>query len=160
MKNISNLFVRLFVISLLTFRYFSVIVSLFGAGAATIFTAPAPAPAPSKPFRRLRLRLRLRPKCVGSGGSGSGSGSASLVWPYFSVYHRNWRPRYLSLCIPHITTRVWKLKFWCRKLLFYFCLNPYYDQPDTLLAQRENDKKGPFRAWKKDVPFPCMECQL
>ena len=73
MKNISNLFVRLFVISLLTFRYFSVIVSLFGAGAATFFTAPAP----SKPFRRLRLRLRLRPKCVGSGGSGSGS--ASLV---------------------------------------------------------------------------------
>ena len=70
MKNISNLLVRLFVISLLTFRYFSVIVSLFGAGAATIFTAPAPAPAPSKPFRR--LRLRLRPKCVGSG-------SASLV---------------------------------------------------------------------------------
>ena len=59
MKNISNLFVRLFVISLLTFRYFSVIVSLFGAGAATFFTAPAP--APSKPFRRLRLRLRLRP---------------------------------------------------------------------------------------------------
>ena len=71
MKNINNLFVRLFVISLLTFRYFSVIVSLFGAGAATIFTAPAP----SKPFRR--LRLRLRPKCVGSGGSGSGSGSGS-----------------------------------------------------------------------------------
>ena len=81
MKNINNLLVRLFVISPLTFRYFSVIVSLFGAGAATIFTAPAPAPAPSKLFRRLRLRLRLRPKCVGSGGSGSGSGSgsASLV---------------------------------------------------------------------------------
>ena len=77
MKNISNLLVRLFVISLLTFRYFSVIVSLFGAGAATIFTAPAPAPATSKPFRRLQLRLRLRPKCVGSGGSGSGSGSGS-----------------------------------------------------------------------------------
>ena len=55
MKNISNLFVRLFVISLLTFRYFSVIVSIFGAGAAPFFTAPAP--APSKPFRRLRLRL-------------------------------------------------------------------------------------------------------
>ena len=80
-KGIGNLFVRLFVISLLTFRYFSTIVSLFGAGAAPFFTAPAPAPAPSKPFRRLRLRLRLRPKCVGSGGSGSGSGSgsASLV---------------------------------------------------------------------------------
>ena len=57
MKNIGNLFVRLFVISLLTFRYFSM----------------APAPAPRKPFRR--LRLRLRPKCVGSGGSGSGSAS-------------------------------------------------------------------------------------
>ena len=77
MTNISNLFVRLFVILLLTFRYFSVIVSIFGAGAAPFFTAPAPAPAPSKPFRRLRLRLRLRPKCVGSGGSGSGSGSGS-----------------------------------------------------------------------------------
>ena len=77
MKNIGNLFVRRFVISLLTFRYFSTIVSLFGAGAAPFFTAPAPAPAPSKPFRRLRLRLRLRPKCVGSGGSGSGSGSGS-----------------------------------------------------------------------------------
>ena len=77
MKNIGNLFVRLFVISLLTFLYFSTIVSLFGAGAALFFTAPAP----DKPFRR--LRLRLRPKCVGSGGSGSGfgsgSGSASLV---------------------------------------------------------------------------------
>ena len=69
MKNISNLFVRLFVISLLTFRYSSVIVSIFGAGAAPFFTAPAP----SKPFRRLRLRLWLRPKCVGSGGSGSAS---------------------------------------------------------------------------------------
>ena len=68
-KNIGNLFVRPFVISLLTFRYFSTIVSIFGAGAASFLTAPAPAPAPSKPFRRLRLRLRLRPKCVGSGGS-------------------------------------------------------------------------------------------
>ena len=79
MKNIGNLFVRLFVVSLLAFRYFSTIVSLFGAGAAPFFTAPAPAPAPNKQFRRLRLRLRLRPKCVGSGGSGSGSGSASLI---------------------------------------------------------------------------------
>ena len=65
MKNIGNLFVRLFVISLLTFRYFSTIVSLFGAGAAPFFTAPAPAPAPSKPFRRLRLRLRLRLRIPG-----------------------------------------------------------------------------------------------
>ena len=80
MKNIGNLFVRLFVISLLTFRYFSTIVSLFGAGAAPFFTAPTPAPALSKQFRRFRLRLRLRPKCVGSGGSGSGSGSASLIY--------------------------------------------------------------------------------
>ena len=70
MKNIGKLFVRLFAGSLLTFRHFSIIVSLFGAGAAPFFPAPAPAPAPSKPFRR--LRLRLRPKCVGSG-------SASLV---------------------------------------------------------------------------------
>ena len=68
-----NLFVRLFVISLLTFLYFTIIVSLFGAGAALFFTAPASAPAPGKPFRRLRLRLQ----CVGSGGSGSGSGSGS-----------------------------------------------------------------------------------
>ena len=75
-KNISNLFVRLFGISLLTFRYFSVIVSLFGAGAATFFygsgsgsgseqtvsAAPAPAPGPTKMcrLRRLWLRLRLR----------------------------------------------------------------------------------------------------
>ena len=59
-KNMGNLFVRLFVISLLTFLYFSTIVSIFGAGAALFFTAPAPAPAPGKPFRRLRLRLRLR----------------------------------------------------------------------------------------------------
>ena len=77
MKNIGNLFVRLFVIPLLTFRYFSIIVSLFGAGAAPFFPAPAPAPAPSKAFRRLRLQLRFRLKCVGSGGSGSGSGSGS-----------------------------------------------------------------------------------
>ena len=60
MKNIGNLFVRLFVISLLTFRYFSTIVSLFGAGAAPFFTAPAPAPAPTKMCRLRRLRLRLR----------------------------------------------------------------------------------------------------
>ena len=46
MKNIGNLFVRRIVISLFTFRYFSTIVSLFGAGAAPFFTAPAPAPAP------------------------------------------------------------------------------------------------------------------
>ena len=59
MKNIGNLFVRLFAISLLAFL-FSTIVPLFGAGAAPFFTAPAPAPAPSKPFRRLRLWLRLR----------------------------------------------------------------------------------------------------
>ena len=57
------MFVRLFVFSLLTFRYFSTIVSLFGAGAAPFFTAPAP--APSEPFRRLRLRLRLRLRIPG-----------------------------------------------------------------------------------------------
>ena len=66
MKNISNLFVRLFVISLLTFRYFSVIVSIFGAGAESrkpepeFFTAPAPAPTKMCRLRRLQLRLRLR----------------------------------------------------------------------------------------------------
>ena len=64
MKNIGNLFVRLSVSSLLTFRYFSTIVSLFGAGAGPRFFS-APVPAPSKPFRR--LRLRFRPKRVGSG---------------------------------------------------------------------------------------------
>ena len=49
MKDIGNLFVRLFVISQLTFRYFSIVVSLFGAGAfepLSFFPAPAPAPAP------------------------------------------------------------------------------------------------------------------
>ena len=76
MKNIGNLFVRLFVVSLLAFSHFSTIVSLFGAGAApffygsgsgsgseqTVSAAPAPAPAPAKMcrLRRLRLRLRLR----------------------------------------------------------------------------------------------------
>ena len=58
MKNIGNLFVRLFVVSLLVFRYFSTIVSLFGAGG----------------FLRLRLRLRLRTNSFGGSGSGSGSG--------------------------------------------------------------------------------------
>ena len=81
MKNIGNLFVRLFVISLLTFRYFSTIVSLFGAGASPFFTAPAP--APSKPF--WRFRLRLRPKCVGSGGSGSASLFICIILFYVPV---------------------------------------------------------------------------
>ena len=48
-----------FVISLLTFLYFSTIVSLFGAGAVLFFTAPAPAPAPTKMCRLRRLRLRI-----------------------------------------------------------------------------------------------------
>ena len=74
MKNIGNLFVRLFVISLLIFRYFSTIVSLFGAGAAPFFygsgsgseqtVSAAPAPAPTK-MCRLRLRLRLRIPATG-----------------------------------------------------------------------------------------------
>ena len=69
MKNIGNLFARLFVISLLTFSYFSTIVSLFGAGAAPIFygsgsgseqtISAAPAPAPTKMCRLRWLRLRL-----------------------------------------------------------------------------------------------------
>ena len=62
MTNIGNLFLRLFVISLLAFRYFSTIVSFFGAEAAPFFfcsgsgsgseqtlsvaSAPAPAPHP------------------------------------------------------------------------------------------------------------------
>ena len=66
------MFVRLFVSSLLTFRYFSIIVSLFGAGAAPFFSgsgsgssseqtvSAAPAPAPTKMCRLRRLRLRLR----------------------------------------------------------------------------------------------------
>ena len=80
-KNIGNLFVRLLVISLLTFRNCPQLYPFSEPEPPRVFTAPAPAPAPSKPFRRLRLRLRLRPKYVGSGGSGSGSGSgsASLV---------------------------------------------------------------------------------
>ena len=80
MKNISNLFVRLFVVSLFSYiPFLSAIVSLFGAGADPFFTAPAPAPVPRKLFRWLQLRLRLRPKCVGSGGSGSGSASLILT---------------------------------------------------------------------------------
>ena len=69
-KNMDNLFVRLFVVSLLTFRYFSTIVSIFGAGVATFFygsgsgseqtVSAAPAPAPTKMCRLRRLRLRLR----------------------------------------------------------------------------------------------------
>ena len=64
MKNIGNMFVRLFVVSLLPFSHFSTIVSLFGAGAAPFFTAPgsgseqtvSAAPAPAK-MCRLRLRI-------------------------------------------------------------------------------------------------------
>ena len=91
-----HLFVRQFLISLLTFRYFSVIVSLFGAGAAPFYgsgsgseqtVSAAPAPAPTK-------MCRLRPKCVGSDQNvsaptkmcrlrpkcvGSGSGSEQTV---------------------------------------------------------------------------------
>ena len=99
MKNIGNLFVRLFVVSLLTFRYFSTIVSILGAGAAPFFTAPAP--APSNPFRRLRLRLRLRPKCVSSGGSGS----ASLVFTFFT-----WWPEMTLTCIIVIGHWQWYLQ--------------------------------------------------
>ena len=57
MKNIGNLFVRLFVIPLLTFRYFSTMASLFGAGAAPFFTAPVPIPTKMCRLRRLRLRI-------------------------------------------------------------------------------------------------------
>ena len=75
MKNIGNLFVRLFVISLLTFRFFYNCIhfrsrsrpvfyySGSGSGSEqTVSAAPAPAPAPTKMcrLRRLRLRLRLR----------------------------------------------------------------------------------------------------
>ena len=72
MKHKDNLFFfRLFVISLLTFRYFSTIVSLFGAGAApffygsgsgseqTVSAAQALAPTPTKMCRLRRLRLRI-----------------------------------------------------------------------------------------------------
>ena len=78
MKNIGNLFVRLFVVSLLAFRYFSTIASLFGAGALPVFYGSSSGSEQTVSVRR--LRLRLRPKCVGSGGSGS----ASLAgWPSF-----------------------------------------------------------------------------
>ena len=100
MKNIGNLFVRLFVISLLTFRYFSIIVSLFGAGAAPFF--PAPAPALSKAFRRLRLQLRLRPKCVGSGGSGSGSASLASGQLVMRLPHvHGGVTMHVRTCTPH-----------------------------------------------------------
>ena len=77
MKNIGKLFVRLFVSSLLAFRYVSIIVSLFGAGAAPFFSGsgsgseqtvsavPDPAPAPTKMCRLQRLRLRLRLRIPG-----------------------------------------------------------------------------------------------
>ena len=54
MKNTGNLFVRLFVISLLTFRYFPTIVPFFGAGPLRFF---------------LRLRLRLQANRFGGSGS-------------------------------------------------------------------------------------------
>ena len=47
-------------LSLLTFRYFSTIISIFGAGNAPFFTAPAPAPTKMCRLRRLRFQLRLR----------------------------------------------------------------------------------------------------
>ena len=71
MKNIGNLFVRLFVISLfcclLTFRYFPTIVSLFGAGARSrpVFYGSGSeqtvlvAPAPTKMCRLRRLWLHV-----------------------------------------------------------------------------------------------------
>ena len=80
-KGIGNLFVRLFVISLLTFRNFPQlypfsepepplrVTRVSGYGAARV-TEP-------RFFLRLRLRLRLRANRFG--GSGSGSGSASLL---------------------------------------------------------------------------------
>ena len=64
MKNIGNLFVRLFVISLLTFRYFP---QLY----------PFLEPEPPR-FLRLGLRLWLRANLFGGSG-GSDSGSASLL---------------------------------------------------------------------------------
>ena len=66
MKNIANRSVWLFVISLLTFRYFSTIVSLFGAGAR---------------FLRLQLRLRLRASRFGGSGSGSDQNVSALAAP-------------------------------------------------------------------------------
>ena len=92
-------------------RYFSTIVSLFGAGAAPFFTAPAP--APSKPFRRLRLRLRLRPKCVGSGGSGSGSGSgsASLIRTKFILLKKTLNSRGQTMFWPPLNRPVYLYLF-------------------------------------------------
>ena len=110
MKNIGNLFVRLFVISLLTFLYFSTIVSLFGAGAALFFTAPAP--APGKPFRRLRLRLRLRPKCVGSGGSGSGSASLKFTFLLrLQSLKICFRSKQFCSIVPQLTCRRWEVSW-------------------------------------------------
>ena len=64
MKNIGNLFFRLFVISLLTFRYFSTIVSLFGVAAPFFYGSSSKqtvsaAPAPTKMCRLRPLRLRI-----------------------------------------------------------------------------------------------------
>ena len=78
MKNISNLLVRLFVISLLTFRFFRYCISFrsrsrhdfYGSGSGsgseqTVSAAPAPAPTKMCRLRRLRLRLRLRLRIPG-----------------------------------------------------------------------------------------------
>ena len=67
MKNIGNLYVRLFVIPLLAFSHFSTILSLFGAGAAPFFYGygsgseqiVSAAPAPTKMCRLRRHRLRI-----------------------------------------------------------------------------------------------------
>ena len=58
MKNVHNLFVRLFAISLLTFRYFPQL-------------CPFSEPEPKQAIGFLRLRLRLRAKNFGGSGSGS-----------------------------------------------------------------------------------------
>ena len=71
-KNIGNLFVRLFVVSLLTFHYFFYNCIHFRSRSRPVFygsgsgsgseqtVSAAPAPAPTKMCRLWRLRLRLR----------------------------------------------------------------------------------------------------
>ena len=105
MKNIDNLFVRLFVISLLTFSYFPQFYP---------FSEPEP-----PHFLRLRLRLRLRANCFGGSGPGSGSDqnvsapAAPHPWeasfPFADIH------AFFTRCPP--TVRNWRRA----KILGYLC---------------------------------------
>ena len=112
-ENIGNLVVRLFVISLLTFRYFSTIVSLFGAGAA--------------PF----LRLRLRANRLGGSRSGSGSDqnvSAPAPHPWLKWFHSTqpWLGsrgscRAKLLLYWRVRVKISTVRLFWAQMLFWYC---------------------------------------